>query len=860
MEFFGKAQAFLILIMNKYILLILVSFISSCVNENNAVDEPIIISNVDWSNSNTCNSSQDNIFINKLINKMTLEQKVGQIIMPDIDEVSSGDVKEYYLGTFLNGGGKFPNKKKDSTVKDWKKLSKDFYEASPVVDGFLVPILWGTDAVHGHNNVIGATIFPHNIGLGSTMNPDLIKTIGSIVAKELLSTGIPWTFAPTIAVPQNDLWGRTYEGYSENPELVARMGEAMILGLQGEGDEFLDSNHVLATAKHFLGDGGTQGGVDQGNTILSEEDFKNIHGTPYYSAINSCIQTVMASFNSWNGIKMHGNEYLLSNILRDQMGFKGLVVGDWNGHSQIPGCSKESCPESFNAGVDIFMAPDDWKVLYKNTLAQVKSGVISEERLDDAVKNILKVKYLLGLFDERKPHEYAYNFIGSEQHREVARQAVRESMVLLKNNSNTLPIKSNKHILVIGNAARQIKYQMGGWTISWQGRDNLNTDFPDTLSIFESLKLRAEAIGSTIEYSDDSSYITKPDLVIFVYGEDPYAEGDGDRKSLFYINPNKRYLSYMKDIKNENIPSVSFFLSGRPLIINQELNLSDAFVQLWLPGTAVEGVSDIIFTDSNDLINFDFKGKLSFSWPKLSSQVRLNFGDKLYDPLFEFGYGLNYRDNTYIDIIKTEEKASNPDEIIVFLGSAYPSYHEVVSYYDLSKEKEIYEGVSADIFSDLKSKINLSKFDFKKQDDAKNLNFGNKNINKTWNISSGTVEDISYMSEGSVQIIMRAKNLSKDNMYLNFACNKNDNQINLYGNTCFKKFTISENFSDTNLNQWQLINIPLKCFDDQDFELSAITTRAQLQTKGNWNIDIHSIKYINNQGYNSCKIYSQDYE
>jgi beta-glucosidase len=316
----------------------------------------------------------------------------------------------------------------------------------------------------------------------------------------------------------------------------------------------------------------------------------------------------------------------------------------------------------------------------------------------------------------------------------------------------------------------------------------------------------------------------------------------------------------MKDIKNENIPSVSFFLSGRPLIINQELNLSDAFVQLWLPGPAVEGVSDIIFTDSNDLINFDFKGKLSFSWPKLSSQVRLNFGDKLYDPLFEFGYGLNYRDNTYIDIIKTEEKASNPDEIIVFLGSAYPSYHEVVSYYDLSKEKEIYEGVSADIFSDLKSKINLSKFDFKKQDDAKNLNFGNKNINKTWNISSGTVEDISYMSEGSVQIIMRAKNLSKDNMYLNFACNKNDNQINLYGNTCFKKFTISENFSDTNLNQWQLINIPLKCFDDQDFELSAITTRAQLQTKGNWNIDIHSIKYINNQGYNSCKIYSQDYE
>ena len=331
---------------------------------------------VDWSNDRTCSVSVDNKFLDNLIQNMTLEQKVGQIIMPDIDEVTPQDAKEYQLGTFLNGGGKFPNKNKNSTVADWKKLSEDFYNASPVVNGVVVPILWGTDAVHGHNNVIGATIFPHNIGLGSTMNPELIKKIGEAVAKEVLSTGIPWTFAPTIAVPQNDLWGRTYEGYSENPELVSSLGEAMIRGLQGEGDKFLDNDHVLATAKHFLGDGGTKNGIDQGNTIISEEDLREIHGEPYFAAISSCIQTVMASFNSWNGEKAHGSNYLLTDILRDEMGFDGLVVGDWNGHGQVPGCTKENCPESFNAGVDIFMAPDEWKPLYKNTLKQVRNGDI----------------------------------------------------------------------------------------------------------------------------------------------------------------------------------------------------------------------------------------------------------------------------------------------------------------------------------------------------------------------------------------------------------------------------------------------------------------------------------------------------
>jgi len=692
--------------MKKSIFILSILFISSC---SKSIDQSANASNdsVDWSNTNQCTVSLDYDLINNLINKMTLEQKVGQIIMPDIDEVTPAEAKAYQLGTFLNGGGKFPNKNKNSSINDWKELSKEYYDASPVVEGIVIPILWGTDAVHGHNNVIGATIFPHNIGLGSTMNASLIKSIGEVVAKEVLSTGIPWTFAPTIAVPQNDLWGRTYEGYSEDPELVSLLGEAMIKGLQGEGKEFLDDNHVLATAKHFLGDGGTKNGVDQGNTILSEQKLKDIHGKPYFDAINSCIQTVMASFNSWNGQKAHGSEYLLNNILRDQMGFRGLVVGDWNGHGQVPGCSKESCPESFNAGVDIFMAPDEWKPLYINTLRQVKEGIIKEERLDQAVKNILSVKYLLGMFNERKPHEYPFNYIGDSRHKDIARQAVRESIVLLKNNNKTLPITSNKHILVIGDSANKITKHMGGWTITWQGRENTNDEFPNSLSIFEAIKLKAESNGSTVEFSDNANYKKKPDLVIFVYGEDPYAEGDGDRKTLFYQNHDKSFKNYMKQISDQKISSVSLFISGRPLIINEELNLSDAFVQLWLPGSAIEGVTDVIFTNQENKISYDFKGKLSYSWPKNSSQFELNFGDANYDPLFKYKYGLSYKDNIFIDLVNVEDSKPAPSEVTLFVGSAYPSYREVISYFDPIKNQITYEGISSDVFEHLQSDIIL---------------------------------------------------------------------------------------------------------------------------------------------------------
>ena len=546
--------------MYKNPLVVSIIFLTSCGNDVINQDVSIESDNsVDWSNTNSCKSTVDPDFINTLIKNMTLEQKVGQIIMPDIDEVTPMQAKEYSLGSFLNGGGKFPNKNKNSSIDDWKELSKAYYDASPVVDDILIPILWGTDAVHGHNNVIGATIFPHNIGLGSTMNADLIQEIGAAVAKELLSTGIAWTFAPTITVPQNDLWGRTYEGYSENPELVATLGEAMIKGLQGQGESYLDHNHVLSTAKHFIGDGGTLDGVDQGDTILNEADLKDIHGLPYYFAIDSCIQTIMASFNSWNGDKLHGNKYLLTNVLKGDMQFNGLIVGDWNGHGQLPGCSNDNCPESFNAGVDIFMAPDEWKELYKNTLNQVREGTISESRLDDAVRRILRVKNILGLFDNRKPHEFTQNFIGFDTHREIARRAVRESIVLLKNNNSVLPLDPNKHYLVVGQSAIDIKNQMGGWTISWQGRDNLNSEFPNTSNIFETIKNAVEVSGGTAEFSSNGEFKKRPDVVIMVYGEEPYAEGDGDRDSIIFNNPNKNFLSRFYFFYNSHIILLSVF-------------------------------------------------------------------------------------------------------------------------------------------------------------------------------------------------------------------------------------------------------------------------------------------------------------
>ena len=525
---------------------------------------PLFSDELNWERVNSCPVG-NMAFVEEVLSEMTLEEKVGQTIMADLDFIKPSDLKRYPIGGILNGGNTSPNGNQRASTNEWKRLAQDFYDES-TNSGADIPILWGTDAVHGHSNVFGATIFPHNIGLGASANEKLLEDIGAAVAEEVLATGLYWTFAPTVTVPQDYRWGRTYEGYSESPELVSKLGEAFIYGLQGRGDQFLAPNKIIGTAKHFLGDGGTYLGVDQGDTKVSENILKDIHGTPYYSALDACIQTVMASFNSWNGSKVHGNEYLLTEVLKNQMGFDGFVVGDWNGHGQIPGCSNGSCPESLIAGVDMYMVPENWKDLYRNTLRQAENGDIPIERLDDAVRRILIVKERLGLFEGKKPSNSPFSEVGLQHNRDISRQAVRESLVLLKNNENVLPIKQGKKVLVIGPDADSLRTQTGGWTLDWQGTNNQNKDFPNSITFLDALKEEVGAENVTHVQFLNSVNAEDYDVAIVAYGEQPYAEGVGDRSNLNFSS--KRHIAFLELLAENKIPTVSLFFTGRPLLVS----------------------------------------------------------------------------------------------------------------------------------------------------------------------------------------------------------------------------------------------------------------------------------------------------
>jgi beta-glucosidase len=594
--------------------------------------------------------------IDQLMAEMSLEQKVGQMIQAEIRWVTPRQVRDYHIGSILNGGGGFPNENKQSTVEDWVALADAFYEASMDTSegGLPIPVLWGTDSVHGVNNVIGATLFPHNIGLGAARNPDLVRRIGEVTAIETAVIGIPWTFAPTLAVVRDDRWGRTYEGYSEDPQLVRSYAAKIVEGLQGRlgSDEYLDDAHVLATAKHFLGDGGTERGVDQGDNLATDEELFNVHGQGYVSALAAGARAVMVSYSRSRGHRMHGNHFLLTEMLKGKMDFDGVVLGDWNGHSQLPGCSKKSCPAAINAGIDLVMAPDKWKSFYKNTLRQARDGDIPIARIDDAVRRILRVKFEAGLFESGSPSSRALagktEFLGSAGHRAVARQAVRESLVLLKNNDRLLPLRRDQSVLVAGAGANDVGRQSGGWTLTWQGTDNTADDFPGATSIFEGIAMAVSMGGGRATLSEDGSYTQKPDVAIVVWGETPYAECAGDRQHLNFAVDDPGTLALLEGLSDEGIPVVSVFLSGRPLWVNPQLNASTAFVAAWLPGSEGAGIADVLFRNADGLVNHDFTGRLSYSWPASTDQLVLNAGDEQYEPLFPFGYGLTYADNANV--------------------------------------------------------------------------------------------------------------------------------------------------------------------------------------------------------------------
>ena len=559
----------------------------------------------------------------------------------DICCVTPEEVRTYNLGSVLNGGNSGPYGNDLAPAEDWLRLADEFWVASTDTSdgGVGIPLVWGTDAVHGHSNIIGATLFPHNIGLGAARDVNLIERIGQATAIEIRVTGQEWTFAPTVAVPQDFRWGRAYEGYSSDPEIVSSYVGAMVRGLQGGPDNhnLLAGPYVIASTKHFLADGGTDGGTDQGDSSASEEDLRDIHGAPYGPAIAEGVSTVMASFSSWQGVKMTGNHSLLTGVLKDRMDFGGFTVSDWNAHGQVAGCTNESCPQALMAGIDMYMAPDTWRPIYNDLLARARTGEIPMSRIDEAVTRILRVKERLGLLDAPRPSARAwsgrYDLLGAPEHRELAREAVRKSLVLLRNDG-VLPLAPGGRLLVAGDGADDIARQSGGWTLSWQGTGLTNDQFPGATSIWDGLEQAVTAGGGSAELSLDGSFTQRPDAAVVVFGEQPYAEFQGDRATLALDNALTGPYATMRALREQGIPVVAVMITGRPLYVNEALNNSDAFVVAWLPGSEGTGVADVLVGNAARAPRFDFTGTLPAAWPVTP--------DLAEGTLFDLGHGLSY--------------------------------------------------------------------------------------------------------------------------------------------------------------------------------------------------------------------------
>jgi beta-glucosidase len=566
-----------------------------------------------------------NARVRSIVAGMTLEQKIGQITQADIRSITPDDVRRYYIGSILNGGGAWPSMNMHSSVNDWLKLSDEFYRASMSTDmPVKIPIIWGVDAVHGHNNIYGATLFPHNIGLGSAHDPRLLFRIGRATAAQVRSTGLSWVFAPTLAVVQNPRWGRTYESYSSDPALVRAYAEAIVSGLQGQ---IGSSTSVLATAKHWLGDGGTFHGVDQGETRTSEANLARTHAAGYYGALRANVQTVMVSYSSFTDTasghawgKMHGNAHLVGDVLKRRLGFNGLVVSDWNGIEQVPGCTKWHCPQAINAGIDLAMVPEEWKQFIPATIDDVRAGRIPMSRVDDAVSRIIRVKLKAGLFNSSPAtgsHPGA-EALHSPKVRELAREAVRKSLVLLKNDRGLLPLKRNGRILVVGKGADSLPMQAGGWSLTWQGDQTATSDYPNADTLLAAMR---KSLGNDrVDYSADGAGVDLQhySAVVMVAAEKPYAEGAGDITFPASMRHSARYpedLKALEAVSGKGVPVVTVLYSGRPVAANDLINRSDAFVAAWLPGTEGLGITDLLLARPNGRAAFDFTGRLSFDWP-----------------------------------------------------------------------------------------------------------------------------------------------------------------------------------------------------------------------------------------------------
>lgn len=560
-----------------------------------------------------------------LMKRMTLDEKIGQMTQiergyKDVDSV----IKTLCLGSVLSGGGSVPA---PNSPEGWMKMYRSMQE-SAMSTRLQIPLIYGVDAVHGHNNVLDAVIFPHNIGLGCTRNPELVKKVSEITAMEIRATGLDWTFSPCIAVPQDIRWGRTYEGFGETTEIQVMMAGPSVRGYQGE--KLGTPYHVLACAKHYIGDGATTGGKDQGNAEITEEQLRKIFLPGYIDAIEAGVGSVMVSYSSWNGVKCHASKYLVTDLLKNELKFDGFVVSDWEGVKQCATDFREAIKLSVNAGIDMFMEPYKTPQFIKLLKELVNEGAVSQERIDDAVRRILRVKFMMGLFENPYPASNLADSLGNDYHRKVARQAVRESLVLLKNDKQMLPLSlTSGKVLVAGPRSNDIGSQCGGWSITWQGHTGPITKGTTILEAVRNVRGEENVI-----YAEDGSSKEKADYAIVVVGEAPYAEGAGDNQALSLKPEDLKVISNVRKLK---IPYVVLLLSGRPLILGDIIKDSPAVVACWLPGTEAAGIADVIFGD------YDFKGKLSHTWPVSVNQEPVNFGDADYVPLFPYGYGLTMK-------------------------------------------------------------------------------------------------------------------------------------------------------------------------------------------------------------------------
>ncbi len=582
------------------------------------------------------NSAQIESKIDSIIALMTVEEKIGQMTQIDqqfLDTIQ--DIAYYGIGSLLSGGGSHPD---TNHFEAWTDLY-DEYQRVALSSRLGIPLIYGIDAVHGHNNVHGATIFPHNVGLGCANDYEVCRKVSEATAVEVAATGINWNFSPCIAIAEDERWGRHYEGYSEDVEIVTNMGVASIEGYQ---TKTLGSSNisVVACAKHFIGDGATEWGtgmdnqpdkIDRGNALISDSLIRAKYLPPYIAAIEAGVGTVMASFNSINGLKCHANGYLFNDLLKGELGFDGFVISDWQGIDEIPGDYKSDIINSVNAGVDMIMVPgaviwggEHYKTFISLFKESFDEGLITEERIDDAVRRILRIKFRSGLMENPMADRSLLEKAGGEEHRAIAREAVQKSQVLLKND-NMLPLAKDKNYLVCGSGADDIGKQCGGWTIEWQGALG---DITEGTTIWEGISEQASATLSADGKTDGSF-----DAAVVVIGENPYTEMEGDSDTLYLSKEDKQTIANVEAL---NIPYTVVLITGRPLIVTEEIEAADAFMVAWLPGTEGDGVSDVLFGDVAP------SGKLSFSWPKDMDNVPVNFGDEDYDPLFKLGYGLTY--------------------------------------------------------------------------------------------------------------------------------------------------------------------------------------------------------------------------